>query len=113
MRLHITTGMRMKLSGTCFAKRYAQLHAWVLTRSGGRVATRLRTVWLNLEAQPRAIVHVGGQQVSVVAREVLGEERTQLWKELVDLYDGLVAYQEGTTRLLPVVFLAKSGKSPP
>jgi deazaflavin-dependent oxidoreductase (nitroreductase family) len=69
--------------------------------------------WLNLEAHPRAIVHVGGQQVSVVAREVLGKERAQLWKELVDLYDGLVAYQEGTTRILPVVFLAKSGKSPP
>ncbi|MBO9578496.1 MAG: nitroreductase family deazaflavin-dependent oxidoreductase [Microbacteriaceae bacterium] len=45
--------------------------------------------WLNLQAEPHAVVDLpGGEERAVVAREALGEERTRLW-------DGFAAYTRG------------------
>ena len=61
--------------------------------------------WLNLQADPRGEVEVGGRRVAVRAAAVEGEERATLWKRLseaLDVYDG---YQAKVRRQIAVVRL--------
>ena len=49
--------------------------------------------WLNLQANPNAIVELpGGSTRHVVARRAIGEDRRRLWQRLVDL--GTAAYTD-------------------
>jgi deazaflavin-dependent oxidoreductase (nitroreductase family) len=61
--------------------------------------------WLNLVADPHAVVQRGSARVAVIARETEGEERQQLWDEIVRAYAGYAEYAERTTRRIPVVVL--------
>lgn len=62
--------------------------------------------WLNLAAQPRAEVMIGGRKVSIVAREVEDPERASLYQRFVDDIDqGYGEYQSRTSRRIPVVAL--------
>jgi deazaflavin-dependent oxidoreductase (nitroreductase family) len=65
--------------------------------------------WLNLRADPRASIQVGGQRLDVAAREADGEERTRLWQEIVARQADYAEYQRRTDRRIPVVVLAPRG----
>jgi deazaflavin-dependent oxidoreductase (nitroreductase family) len=64
------------------------------------------TWWLNLAAQPRAQVMIGGRKVPIVAREVQDPERNTLYQRFIDDIDRSYAeYQTRTSRRIPVVAL--------
>jgi deazaflavin-dependent oxidoreductase (nitroreductase family) len=62
--------------------------------------------WLNLAADPRATVQCGGDRRNVVATEVEGARRAELWRRYAAMYAGLDAYQAQAQRRFPVVALA-------
>ena len=63
--------------------------------------------WLNLTARPEAEVLVGGKTVSVRSREAEGEERAELWREVVARTPDYDEYQRRTQRRIPVVVLER------
>jgi deazaflavin-dependent oxidoreductase (nitroreductase family) len=66
--------------------------------------------WLNLVAEPRARVMVGGQTVPVMARELDDPERSLLYQRFVDEIDqSYREYQIRTIRRIPVVALDPRG----
>ncbi|HWF55704.1 MAG TPA: nitroreductase family deazaflavin-dependent oxidoreductase [Solirubrobacteraceae bacterium] len=62
--------------------------------------------WLNLQAQPRATVEIRGARRDVVARQATPEEKARLWPELVRGYSHYDAYQQRTSREIPVIILS-------
>jgi deazaflavin-dependent oxidoreductase (nitroreductase family) len=67
--------------------------------------------WLNLTADPRATVQRGGERRDVVATEVEGARRVELWRRFAAMYAGLEAYQAQATRRFPVVALTPAESS--
>lgn len=61
--------------------------------------------WLNLEAEPHAQIQRRALVTRVVARETEGEEREQLWLEIVQQDRSFAEYQRRTIRRIPVVIL--------
>jgi deazaflavin-dependent oxidoreductase (nitroreductase family) len=61
--------------------------------------------WLNLEADPRATVTIGGDRFPVAARVVDGPRRAELWRRFAAMYEGIDAYQAQSPRPFPVVVL--------
>ncbi len=61
--------------------------------------------WLNLLADPHAMVQRGHEVIPCLAREADGEERAQLWEEIVHANDAYAEYARRTTRRIPVVVL--------
>lgn len=61
--------------------------------------------YLNLLAQPQATLQVGRRRIAVIARIASPEERTRLWPALTKLEPLYVAYEQGMTREIPLVFL--------
>ena len=59
----------------------------------------------NLDADPRAIVAVGGTSSAVTARRLEDEERSQAWEALTTAYDGYETYRDAADRSIPVVLL--------
>lgn len=62
--------------------------------------------WLNLRANPRTSVQVGGERREVVARQATPEEKDRLWPRLVEMYPDYDAYQRRTERQIPVIVLS-------
>ena len=67
--------------------------------------------WLNLEAEPQAVVEIGSKQFDVRAREAEGEEREELWRAFIDKSAAYDAYQAETSRRIPVVVLERQEAS--
>ncbi|MEE8311962.1 MAG: nitroreductase family deazaflavin-dependent oxidoreductase [Candidatus Binatia bacterium] len=63
--------------------------------------------WLNLTADPEAEVLVRGETVSVRSREAEGEERTELWREVVARTPDYDEYRRRTQRRIPVIVLER------
>lgn len=61
--------------------------------------------YLNLQADPRCVVQLGGDRISMVARDAEPSERAEVWPPLVAMYSGYDDYAAKTTRVLPVVVL--------
>jgi deazaflavin-dependent oxidoreductase (nitroreductase family) len=61
--------------------------------------------WLNLRADPAAVVQVGRRTVPVRAREAEGAERERLWRAIVEQEASFAEYERRTTRRIPVVVL--------
>jgi deazaflavin-dependent oxidoreductase (nitroreductase family) len=59
----------------------------------------------NLQKNPRAIVEIGNDRLTVTARTASAEERERLWVGITATYPGYAAYQRKTTRQIPVVIL--------
>ena len=59
--------------------------------------------YLNLRAEPRCEVEIGGERVPMRARTARPEERSVLWPRLVAMYPDYAQYQDRTTREIPVV----------
>ena len=66
--------------------------------------------YFNLRADPRCVVQLGGDRISVVARDAHPVERAELWPRLVAMYPAYEDYAAGTTRVLPVVVLERSAR---
>jgi F420H(2)-dependent quinone reductase len=63
-------------------------------------------VWYyNLLADPRVDVQDGPLHFEMKAREVTGDEKAQWWKRAVAAYPDYAAYQENTSRQIPVFVL--------
>ena len=61
--------------------------------------------WLNLQADPHATVQRGQDLTPVIAREADGQERADLWAELLRMNASYAEYESRTTRRIPVVVL--------
>ncbi|NIL75557.1 nitroreductase family deazaflavin-dependent oxidoreductase [Rhodococcus sp. B10] len=60
----------------------------------------------NLKANPDAAIEVGDSTVDVVASEVTGTERDELYRKQAELYPGFAEYEKKTSRVIPVVALS-------
>ena len=61
--------------------------------------------WLNLQANPVAVVQVMGEANEVQAALAAPDERPSLWQRLVAMYPYFAEYQQRTRRAIPVVTL--------
>lgn len=61
--------------------------------------------FLNLKATPEVTVDLSGEQYDAVARITDGEEREQLWAEVVSADPSYSEYLARTERVIPVVVL--------
>lgn len=83
---------------------YVPGEAPALVASNG--GARRHPQWfLNLRAHPEATIEVGGERFEVVAEEVTGPERDEIWKRATAIYPGYARYQRGLDRQIPVVVL--------
>ena len=62
--------------------------------------------YLNLLADPHCTVRLGRRKYAAIARTAEGDEREQLWAELVAGWKSYEGYQAATERELPVVVLS-------
>jgi deazaflavin-dependent oxidoreductase (nitroreductase family) len=64
--------------------------------------------YLNLVAEPRAVVQVRSRSWAVRARTAGPAERQDWWTRVTTAYSGYLDYQARTDRVIPVVFLEPS-----
>ena len=64
--------------------------------------------YYNLKANPRINVEVGTETFAVVAEELDGTARAELWPKLVTQYPSLGETQAKTTRQIPVFMLTQA-----
>ncbi|MCU1406575.1 MAG: hypothetical protein JWQ43_2878 [Glaciihabitans sp.] len=65
-------------------------------------------VWfLNLKANERVWLQVGGDTFWAVASEASESERERLWPMMVGVYPDYAEYEERTDRLIPLVVLTR------
>jgi deazaflavin-dependent oxidoreductase (nitroreductase family) len=64
--------------------------------------------WMNLSAQPEALVHVSGRSVPVLGGALVGEEREAMLKRAVSYNWQWREYAKTVQRELPVVRLART-----
>ncbi|MCR9093209.1 MAG: nitroreductase family deazaflavin-dependent oxidoreductase [bacterium] len=63
--------------------------------------------YLNLRADPKVAVTAGRSRIAVVARDAEGEEREQIWNDLVTISPDYAQYRTRTDRRIPVVVLER------
>ena len=65
--------------------------------------------YLNLMAHPETTIEIGGKEIPVRARALEGEERNQVWREIVEQDPSFAVYEERTrgVREIPVVLLER------
>ncbi len=63
--------------------------------------------YYNLHAHPEASIEIGADTVAVKARVAEGDEREDLWTRQKAAYPQFQGYEDGTTRVIPVVVLEK------
>jgi deazaflavin-dependent oxidoreductase (nitroreductase family) len=63
----------------------------------------------NLKANPKLDVEVGTETYPVVAEEITGAERDDLWKQIVAKSPGFGEYQRNTDRVIPLLRLTRVG----
>lgn len=61
----------------------------------------------NLKANPKIDVEVGTETYAVVAEEITGAERDELWERIVAKAPGFGDYQTKTERIIPLVRLTR------
>jgi deazaflavin-dependent oxidoreductase (nitroreductase family) len=64
----------------------------------------------NLTAHPGAQIEVGDRVIAVHATELHGRERDHKYAEQARRYLGFAAYQQNTTRTIPVIALAPTSR---
>ena len=75
----------------------------VIASNGG--ADRPPDWSLNLRQNPRAVVKIGTDELTVQARTASTEERERLWVGITATYSGYARYQRKTARQIPVLIL--------
>jgi deazaflavin-dependent oxidoreductase (nitroreductase family) len=66
----------------------------------------------NLAATGRAEIQVGPERLAVTARTADPTERTRLFARFVELYQGYGAYEDKTSRQIPLVLLTPDRPNP-
>ena len=61
----------------------------------------------NLLTNPRGRAQVGSESFPVESAVAAAEERSLLWPNVVDAYDGYQVYQSRTDRVIPLVLLRR------
>ena len=61
--------------------------------------------YLNLQADPRAVVRIRDRAIATVAHEADDSERDALWPLLIAGYEHFSAYQTRTDRTIPIIVL--------
>jgi deazaflavin-dependent oxidoreductase (nitroreductase family) len=61
--------------------------------------------WLNLQAQPAAMVQIGRRVQRVRARQATPAEQDRIWRRAVRAYPPWESYQRRVSRTIPVVIL--------
>jgi len=75
---------------------------------GSRGGSPVNPGWYhNLLAHPDTVVEVGAETIRVRARVAEGEERERIWGEQKRANANFAAYEEKTTRSIPVVILER------
>lgn len=69
--------------------------------------------YLNLRDNPDAHVQVDADRWAVRAREATEEERERLWPRMAEVWPDFDAYQERSSRTIPVLLLERSEQAPP
>ena len=82
----------------------------VIASNGG--ADRPPDWALNLEQNPRALVEIGTDELTVQARTASAEERERLWVGITATYSGYARYQQKTARQIPVLILMPDREPP-
>jgi deazaflavin-dependent oxidoreductase (nitroreductase family) len=78
----------------------------VIVASAGGAPTH--PAWYhNLKANPKIDVEVGTETYTVVADEITGPERDEVWERVVTERPGFRDYQEKTDRVIPLVRLTR------
>jgi deazaflavin-dependent oxidoreductase (nitroreductase family) len=75
----------------------------VIASNGG--ADRAPDWSLNLQQNPRAVVQIGTDRLTVQASAAAPEKRERLWARITATYPGYAAYQQRTARRIPVLIL--------
>lgn len=92
---------------TCPLTYFEDKGRYVLIASNG--GNEKHPVWyLNLVAEPHAMVEVGPARMAVVATTAAGEERARLWAAAVKMNPQYAVYESITSREIPVVVLARA-----
>ena len=60
---------------------------------------------LNIRAEPKVRVQIGGVRQDGTARIASDEEREELWPRFLECYSGYAAYQARTSRRFPIVII--------
>jgi len=63
--------------------------------------------WYNLQTDPHAVVQMGSERLRVVATEVTGPRRDDLWRQYLQMYESLREYQHATARPIPLAALRR------
>ena len=63
--------------------------------------------YYNLKAHPRITAELGSESFTVLAEELAGTARAELWPELIARYPALGEHQARTTRQVPVFLLTR------
>lgn len=63
--------------------------------------------YLNLQADPAAVVELPGERFAVTAHTAGEDERARLWPKVVSAYGGYATYQARTDRRIPLVLLER------
>jgi deazaflavin-dependent oxidoreductase (nitroreductase family) len=87
----------------------------VLPLDGGRFAvvassggSPVHPGWYhNLMASPVTTVEVGGETFTVVAEELTGAARAEVWQKMIDRYPTVRAHQAKTDRQFPLLVLTR------
>ena len=61
----------------------------------------------NLTANPKIDVEVGTERYSVIAEEITGAERDEVWQRVITTNPGFADYQRKTDRIIPLVRLTR------
>jgi len=66
--------------------------------------------YLNLRADPKIAIQVKSSRIAVEARDAEGEEREQIWNDLIELSPDYSQYRTKTDRRIPVVVLDRRSR---
>jgi deazaflavin-dependent oxidoreductase (nitroreductase family) len=107
-----TTGRRSGRSRTTPVQYLADGDTFVVAASNYGAA-RAPAWYLNLRADPRARIDVGGRSVDMRAQEVTGQERAELWRRLTAANRYLERAARKAGRELPLIALVPSTPTSP
>lgn len=99
-----TTGRKSGEPRTVLLNTIERPDGWVVVASNAGEA-RDPPWWLNLVAQPLATIRVNRRDVQVRAKELLGDEREEMYRRFEEIDKGYGVYPERTSRRIPVVLL--------
>ena len=107
-----TTGRRSGLTRSTVVAYLREGDTYFVT--AGNLGSERSPAWsLNLEADPRAEVEVGGERFSVRAHPLDGDEAERVWARLIERVPAVDAFRRLPNREIPVIALERERGSRP